>query len=212
MPVAKGSTIDPARTRATIIEAAGPLLYERGLDGLGVAELCARLGISKETLYRHFGTKDGLVHAVLQARSDEVVAWLTEAVESAGDDPAEQLTAVFDALGRWYAEPAFRGCAMVNAAAQHHDESVLSITAQHLARYRDLLADIATRAGASDPARLAGQLLMLVEGATIIAAHQPSTDEQSTQWRWRPVCRPVSEEARAAALTLLSASRKGTKA
>ncbi|WP_459546331.1 TetR/AcrR family transcriptional regulator [Nocardia sp. X0981] len=194
MPVAKGSTIDPARTRSTIIEAAAPLLYERGIDGLGVAELCVRLGISKETLYRHFGTKDGLVHAVLQARSDKVITWLTEAVDSAGGDPAEQLTAVFDALGRWYAEPAFRGCAMVNAAAQHRDEAVLSITAQHLAGYRDLLTGIATRAGAADPARLAGQLLMLVEGATIVAAHQPSTT--------------VGDEARAAALALLSAGRK----
>ncbi|MET7773252.1 TetR/AcrR family transcriptional regulator [Nocardia sp. NPDC005366] len=190
MPVAKGSTIDPARTRATIIQAAGPLLYERGLDGLGVAELCTRLGISKETLYRHFGTKDGLVHAVLQARSDQVVTWLTEAADSAGEDPADQLTAVFDALGQWYGEPTFRGCAMVNAATQHYDDTVLSITARHLTRYLDLLTGIAARAGAADPATLGRQLLMLVEGATILAAHQGSTG--------------VSDQARTAAIALLS--------
>ncbi|WP_040788328.1 TetR/AcrR family transcriptional regulator [Nocardia paucivorans] len=191
MPVAKGSTIDPARTRATIIESAGPLLYERGLDGLGVAELCTRLGISKETLYRHFGTKDGLVQAVLQARSDKVVAWLTEAVESAGDDPVDQLTAVFDALGQWYAEPGFRGCAMVNAATQHYDETVLSITARHLDRYLELFAGIAARAEAADPVTLGRQLLMLVEGATVVAAHRGSTG--------------IGTQARAAAIALLTA-------
>ncbi|MDP4502194.1 TetR/AcrR family transcriptional regulator [Nonomuraea turcica] len=171
MPVAKGSTIDPARTRAAIIEAATPVLYERGLDGIGVAELCARLEVSKETLYRHFGTKDGLVQAVLEARSARLTGWLTEAVAAAGDDPHDQLTAVFDALQRWYDRPAFRGCAMVNASAQHHDETVRALTARHLNRYLDLLTGIATRAGAADPGTLGRQLLMLIEGATVVAAH-----------------------------------------
>src|SRR4051794_8521232 len=132
MPVPKGSTIDPARTRAAILEAATPMLYERGLDGIGVAELCARLGVSKETLYRHFGTKDGLVQAMLEARSERVTRWLAEAATAAGQDPADQLAAVFDALQRWYDDPVFRGCAMLNAAAQHHVESVRAITARHL--------------------------------------------------------------------------------
>jgi AcrR family transcriptional regulator len=192
MPVPKGSTIDPARTRAAIVEAAAPLLYERGLDGVGVAELCTRLGVSKETLYRHFGTKDGLVQAVLEARSDRVHGWMSAAVTAAGDDPADQLAAVFDALGRWYAEPAFRGCAMVNAATQHRDEYVRALTARHMDRYLDLLTGIATRAGAADPDALSHRLLMLVEGATVVAAHHGATE--------------AAAHARDAALTLLAAA------
>ena len=190
MPVAKGSTIDPARTRAGILEAATALLYERGLDGVGVSELCARIGVSRETLYRHFGTKDGLVLAMLEARSERVAGWLAEAVAAAGDDPADQLAAVFDALQQWYDEPAFRGCAMVNAAAQHPDEAVRAITARHLSRYLDLLTDIATRAGAADPGVLGCQLLMLVEGTIIVAAHHRTAD--------------TARHARNAALTLLA--------
>jgi AcrR family transcriptional regulator len=196
MPVPKGSTIDPARTRAAIVEAATPLLYERGLDGVGVAELCARLGISKETLYRHFGTKDGLVEAVLERRSERVHAWMAAAVEAAGPDPADQLAAVFDALGRWYAEPGFRGCAMVNAAAQHHVDAVRARTERHLARYLDLFTGIAARARAADPDALGRQLLVLVEGATVVAAHHGVAG--------------TAEQARAAALTLLAAARSGT--
>ncbi len=194
MPVAKGSTIDPARTRATIVDAATPVLYERGLDGVGVAELCARIGVSKETLYRHFGTKDGLVQAVLEARSERVTRWLTEAVATAGDDPADQLTALFDALARWHRRPAFRGCAMVNAAAQHHDGAVRAITARHLDGYLDLLTGIAARAGAPEPAVLGRQLLMLVEGATTLAAHHDTPD--------------AAGPARDAALTLLAAAAR----
>ncbi|MFG1709747.1 TetR/AcrR family transcriptional regulator [Nonomuraea sp. M3C6] len=192
MPVAKGSTIDPARTRATILEAATTVLYERGLDGIGVAELCTRVGVSKETLYRHFGTKEGLVDAMLRQRSERVTQWLTAAAEAAGDDPRDQLAAVFDALQQWYDDPAFRGCAMLNAAAQHHVETVRALTARHLDRYLELLAGIANRAGAADPQVLGRQLLMLVEGATVVAAHHDTVG--------------AGEQARHAALTLLSAA------
>lgn len=173
---------------------ATPVLYERGLDGTGVAELCVHIGVSKETLYRHFGAKDGLVEAVLQARSDRVMRWLADAAASAGDDPADQLSAVFDALEHWSEEPGFRGCAMLNAATQHHVDAVRAITARHLDRYLELLTDIAGRAGAADPQSLARQLLMLVTGATVIAAHHDRSGP--------------GDHARQAALTLLSAAAR----
>ncbi|WP_159926864.1 MULTISPECIES: TetR/AcrR family transcriptional regulator [Nocardia] len=163
----------------------------RGIDEIGVAGLCARLGVSKETLYRHFGTKDGLVRAVLEVRSERVGARLVRAVESAGDDPAGQLVAVFDVLEEWYAQPAFRGCAMVNAAAQHYDGEVRAITARHLHRYLDLFAGIAARAGAENPDVLGRQLLMLVEGATVVAAMHGTAG--------------VGRQPRAAAAALLAA-------
>ncbi|MER7504217.1 hypothetical protein AB0L05_22480 [Nonomuraea pusilla] len=43
--------------------------------------------------------------------------------------PGDQLAAVFDALQRWYDDPVFRGCAILNAAAQHHVDAVRTITA-----------------------------------------------------------------------------------
>lgn len=194
MPVPKGTTIDPERTRAAILEAATQVLYERGLDGIGVAELCARIRVSKETLYRHFGTKDRLVEAMLQERSERVTRWLAGAAAAAGNDPRDQLDAVFDALQQWYDDPVFRGCAMLNAAAQHHVEPVRAITARHLDRYLELFAGIAERAGAADPQVLGRQLLMLVEGATAVAAHHDRAG--------------AGEHARGAALALLSAASR----
>ncbi|MFB9681895.1 TetR/AcrR family transcriptional regulator [Streptosporangium vulgare] len=194
MPVPKGSTIDPERTRAAILETATRELYQRGLDGIGVAELCTRIGVSKETLYRYFGTKDGLVEAMLQARSERVTSWLTEAATAAGDAPGDQLAAVFDALQQWYDDPVFRGCAILNAAAQHHVDAVRTITARHLDHYLELLTGIASRAGAVDPPVLGRQLLMLVEGATVVAAHHDAAG--------------AGEAARKAALTLLSAAAR----
>ncbi|MEO3826368.1 TetR/AcrR family transcriptional regulator [Actinomadura sp. B10D3] len=197
MPVPKGSTLDPDRTRAAILRTAGEFLYARGLDGVGVAELCAEAGISKETLYRHFGSKDGLIQAVLEARSDRVTHWLSQVVADAGDEPAAQLAAVFDALGRWYEEPGFRGCAIVNAATQRHATPVDVIATRHLGRYLELLTQIATRAGVADPAALGRRFLLLLEGATVVADHQGVPG--------------VADDAREAALTLLESETKATK-
>ncbi|MBB6348212.1 TetR/AcrR family transcriptional regulator [Nonomuraea muscovyensis] len=192
MPVEKGATLDPARTREGILQLATEVLYERGLDRVGVAELCERAGVSKETLYRHFGSKDGLVRAMLEARSDRVSAWLRAAVAAAGPDPATQVAAAFDALGRWYAEPGFRGCAIVNASVQRHDGHARELAARHLDRHLELLSGIAARAGAADPPALARQLLMLVEGATVVADHHGVPG--------------AAEQAREAALALLRAA------
>ena len=191
--MAKGTSLDPARTREAILASATRLLYERGLDGIGVAELCAAVGASKETLYRHFGSKDGLVDAVLAARSERVTRWLADAAEAAGPDPAAQLAAVFDALGNWYAEPGFRGCAIVNAATQHHGDPARAVAVRHLDRYLDLLTRIAQRAGAADPSGLARQLLILIEGATVVADHHETGAA-------------AAEYAKQAALALLAAA------
>jgi AcrR family transcriptional regulator len=193
MPVPKGSTLDPERTRAAILKAATKVLYERGLDGIGVSELCAGAGISKETLYRHFGSKGGLIEAVLRERSDRVTRWLADAAAGAGEDPEAQLAAVFDALHGWYAEPGFRGCVIVNAATQRHAQPPLGIASRHLGRRLELLTGIARQAGAGDPEALGRRLLMLLVGATVVADQLTGPE--------------AAVEAKAAALALLRASR-----
>ncbi|MEV6527548.1 TetR/AcrR family transcriptional regulator [Longispora sp. NPDC051575] len=193
MPVTKGTALDPARTREAILAAATELLYRRGLDGVGVAELCAAVGASKETLYRHFGSKDGLIQAVLEARSDRVHAWISTAVATA-PDPAAELHAVFEALGGWFEQPEFRGCAIVNAATQRHSPPARLVAVRHLDRYLEMFTDIAARAGVAEPGELGGQLLILLEGATVVADHHRADG--------------VARLAGRAALTLLHATEK----
>jgi AcrR family transcriptional regulator len=194
MPVPKGTTLDPERTRTSILDTATALFYERGLDGVGVAELCAAVGVSKETLYRHFGSKDGLVDAVLAARSDRVSAWLTEASLAAGSDPFRRVAAIFDALGGWYVEPTFRGCAIINAATQRHGDPARTIAERHLSRHLALLTDIARDVNSAEAPVLGQQLLMLLEGATVLADHSGGAGQRA------------AELAKRAALSLLRAA------
>lgn len=194
MPVPQGATLDPQRTRSEILDVATGLFYDRGVDGVGVAELCATAGISKQTLYRHFGSKDGLVEAVVERRSERVWRRLRDAAAAASGGPESRLAAVFDALGSWFAQDGFRGCGVMNAATQHRSAPVLRLAERHLDRYRDLLTGIAADAGAADPGALGGQLLQVLEGATLVASVSPSPAD-------------VAGTGQQAALTLLVAGR-----
>lgn len=161
MPVAKGEPLDPAATRERILEAASRVFYAKGTLAVGVNELAAEAGVSKVTLYRHFDSKDALIAAFLRTRSDRVSAWLREVAQ--GLEPRERVLAVFDALGEWFKEPAFNGCALVNGAveARGAQSEARSIAAAHLDRHLDLLGEHGEA--------LARQLLVLVEGATTVA-------------------------------------------
>lgn len=76
-------------------------------------------------------------------------------------------------LGRrvrpWYESPGFRGCAIGNAATQHHAAPVNLIATRHLTGYRDLFTGIARAAEAPDPEVLGLQFLIIMEGATVVA-------------------------------------------
>jgi AcrR family transcriptional regulator len=164
MPVAKGEHLDPAATRERILDTASRVFYEKGTLAVGVNELAAEAGVSKVTLYRHFDSKEALVAAFLRRRSDRVSAWLREV--SGGLAPRERVLALFDALGEWFAEPAFNGCALVNGAIEArgaHSEA-RAIAAAHLDRHLELLQGLT-----QDGETLARQLLLLVEGATTVA-------------------------------------------
>lgn len=172
MPVKPGTPLDPPATRARILAVAAALFYERGMHAVGVSEIAERAEASKLTIYRHFSSKAGLVEAVLRERSEHIHRWLATNVAAAKPGRARVL-ALFDLLAGWYAEQGFRGCAVVNAATDargDHEEhaAVATVARAHLTRYRELLERCLAEAGVTDRAMLARQLLLLIEGATVI--------------------------------------------
>jgi hypothetical protein len=89
---------------------------------------------------------------------------------------------VFDVQGLMFGEPGFRGCAFARASAEAPEgTSVEEISETHRAWLRSLFADLATDAGARDPEQLAGQLMLLYDGAAVSAwmDHQPSAAESA---------------------------------
>jgi len=65
------STSSSARTRLRILDAANQLLLARGYHGVGLQEVASEAGISRKTVYDQFGSKSGLLRAMV-TRSEEV--------------------------------------------------------------------------------------------------------------------------------------------
>jgi AcrR family transcriptional regulator len=169
MPVAKGGSIDPAATRHKVLAAAAELFYERGVNGVGVNEIAARAGASKLSIYRYFESKENLVASMLAAHSDRIHDWLRRKTAAAPPGPARVL-AIFDLLMGWFAEQNYHGCTVLNTMIDTRGEQadVRAIAREHLGRYRDLLAERLAEAGVAAPEPLARQLLLLIEGVTMV--------------------------------------------
>jgi AcrR family transcriptional regulator len=91
---------DAARNRASIIEAAERMLRDRGVDGITMDRLACEAGVGKGTLFRRFGDRASLFHALL----DETERRLQDgfirgpAPLGPGAPPAERLIAFGEAL------------------------------------------------------------------------------------------------------------------
>jgi AcrR family transcriptional regulator len=188
-------TRTPAAQRA--LEVAGALFYERGITATGVDLIAAESGVAKTTMYAHFGNKEALVAAYLQARGEAWRSHLRTEVAARATTPHEQLIAIFDVLGEWMDGLDFRGCPFIKAAGELCDPNHpgLTATSEHRTWLRGYLTDLTQQAGARDAAALASSLLMLYDAAIVHGALDHSNGA-------------AAQRARAAAQTLLDAACK----
>lgn len=171
MPVQPGAVIDPSATRQRILSISERVFYQRGINAVGIAEIAEAAGASKASIYKNFGSKEGLVEATLSYRSERVHRWLADG--TAHLVPGKQrVLGVFDLLVEWFTQDDFRGCAMISAAAEQRvsDPMIRRLARRHLQAYRDFLSQCLQDAGTRDPQQLASRLLILIEGATAISA------------------------------------------
>ena len=80
---------DAERNRRRLLDAAEAMFSERGLD-VGVAEIAARAGVGRGTLFRNFATKDDLIAAIVGERMARGDRPRSRSCSSA-DDPGQAL-------------------------------------------------------------------------------------------------------------------------
>jgi AcrR family transcriptional regulator len=161
------TTLTPAGRR--ILETATDLFYREGIHAVGVEAIAAAAGVTKKTLYDRFGSKDRLVCEYLRARDTRWRAWLTEDVAAHAHTARGRLLRTFDGLGAWMREVGPRGCAFVNALAElpDPDHPGRAVIAEQKRWLVDYLTGLAEDTDAGQPHRLAEQLALLHEGATV---------------------------------------------
>jgi AcrR family transcriptional regulator len=148
-----------------ILDTAFGLFYAHGIRGVGIDRIIAESGVAKATFYKCFSAKEDLVVAYLDRVDELWSGQLHEAAAAAGDDPAEQLVGMFDALTTACRRDGYRGCAFINAAAENEAGTrVHERTLAHKDAVRVWVRDLASRAGATDPDQLARTLTLLLDG------------------------------------------------
>jgi AcrR family transcriptional regulator len=87
-----------AETRSRLLNAGAELFAERGIDGVSVDAVAEAAGRTSGAVYAHFGSKQGLLMAVLDSWKRSLLAVLFAEV-ALQDSPFEQLAAVWANVG-----------------------------------------------------------------------------------------------------------------
>ena len=130
--------LTPARTAAAcdrILDAAGALFAERGVESVGMHDIAREAGCSRATLYRYFDNREALHAAYVHRHAHEVNRQLAELVSGIAE-PRERLLAALThalrlvrenpALAAWFTQTA------IGASAAEGSEVVQAMTAGFL--------------------------------------------------------------------------------
>ena len=153
--------------REQVLERASDLFYAEGITATGVDRVSAVAGVSKRTLYKHFGSKEALVAACLLARDAPIRGGFTASAEERTSDPLDRLDALFEVLMVWLGRDDFRGCPFINAAAELPDPELPArdVARRHKQELRKWIRQQADAGGVVDPDTLSWQLMTLFDGA-----------------------------------------------
>jgi nucleotide-binding universal stress UspA family protein len=85
-------------------------------------------------------------------------------------DPTARILVIFDVLGDLFAEPDYRGCSFMNAVAEAPEGGVeLAAAANFRLWLHGMFGDLVAALHVPDPSLLAGQLVILYDGAVAAA-------------------------------------------
>ncbi|MDX2185938.1 MAG: TetR/AcrR family transcriptional regulator [Opitutaceae bacterium] len=158
--------------REKLLATAWKLFYRDGFRAVGIDTLLDEADVAKMTLYNHFASKEALIVAVLEKRSEELLQSLSDVIRKPSRATNGPILAAFAWLKEWFKSNDFKGCVFIRALSEYPDvdHPVHQAAARHKAAFRNLFVEAATASGLHDPQTIGSGLSLLVDGA-IVAAH-----------------------------------------
>jgi AcrR family transcriptional regulator len=152
------------------MDAAFTRFYRDGFRNVGIDQILGDVGISKTAFYKHFESKEDLMVAALEDHAQKMAGEFLDLVRRRGGDaPLAQLRALFDAVEQVLEARDFHGCVFVNASIEFplpHEPAHIA-AAKSKAAFEQMVCGLAAAAGADDPAALAQELTLIMEGAYV---------------------------------------------
>src|ERR1700730_8657020 len=164
-----GEMTAPARDR--LIEAATRLFCRYGVNSVGVDAIVQAADTAKTTLYKAFGSKDGLVEAVLEREGKSWRTWFLGEIDGPGGPPRDRLRRIAPALKIWFGREDFYGCPFINAVAESDkaNDRMRSLAIAHKRVVLGRLSALCGDAGMTRPDQVAHTLGLVIDGAIVAA-------------------------------------------
>lgn len=152
--------------RQRLLDAADHLFYEEGVCSVGVDRLLKESDVARASLYSAYGSKDELLRAYLQHRSQSWQAAVAETLPKRWNTARERIIGIFEMLTEWFEAPGYHGCPFINASAEAAPSlTIQDVRDEHRAWVRSLFVELTRQAGAVEPEAVASQLVLLYDGS-----------------------------------------------
>jgi AcrR family transcriptional regulator len=160
-----------ASPRERLIESAKVLFCRYGINSVGVDAIIEQAGTAKTTLYKLFGSKDGLVEAVLDREGQAWRSWFLTAIDGPGGSARERLARIGPALKIWFGRDDFFGCPFINAVGESDkaDDRMRTLAIAHKKIVIERLSALCAEAELVEPEQTAHTIGLIMDGAIVMA-------------------------------------------
>src|SRR5215471_6780992 len=111
------------RKRDHLLAVAQRMFCESGFHAVSVDAILEEAGVARMTLYKNFGSKEGLIVATLKREDRMFRQWLASTVEVRSRRPKDRILGLFQALHDRFASDGYYGCAFIRASIEYPSSS-----------------------------------------------------------------------------------------
>lgn len=162
---------DAGKTRKAIIDAAGRLFYGEGIRAVSVDTVAEKAGVTKKTLYYHFASKDELIAAYLESRDQPALDLFRRWYDETDGSVAEKVGGMFERFAEMADKPQWKGCGFLRTTAElaaFPGHPAVAAGARHKKRFEAWLVEVLEGARVAQPASVARQVVVLLDGAAAV--------------------------------------------
>jgi AcrR family transcriptional regulator len=154
-----------------LLLAARRLFCRAGIHATGISQILEEAGVARRSLYKHYGSKENLLKAVLDTEANMWFHWFDLDLPGLQCPNKDRILALFGLLENWFKKEDFFGCVFINAVAEREKDSawVKDVAGAYRDQIIERLRALVAESGVSDPDIVTQKLGLIIEGAIITA-------------------------------------------